>query len=79
MKAFIPWLVVLDAEVPQATVAATGPRVVLCLAGGVRVDDGLAAVAVPPGQAAVGPAVEAPLTLSGAGVAFVASVNLDLA
>lgn len=69
--------VVLDAEVPQVTVAVTGPRVVLCLAGGVTVDDGLAAVEVPVGQAAVGRAVESPLTLSGAGQAFVASVNLD--
>ncbi|WP_326551576.1 mannose-6-phosphate isomerase, class I [Micromonospora sp. NBC_01813] len=71
--------VVLDDEVPQVTVAVSGPRVVLCLAGGVAVDDGLAAVAVPPGRAAFGPALPAPLTISGAGEVFVASVNVDFA
>ncbi|WFE24903.1 mannose-6-phosphate isomerase, class I [Solwaraspora sp. WMMD791] len=69
--------VVLDADVPQAAVAAAGPRVVLCLTGAVTVDDGVAAVAVPPGQAAVGSARPGSLTISGAGEAFVASVNLD--
>ncbi|ROO62674.1 mannose-6-phosphate isomerase type 1 [Micromonospora sp. Llam0] len=67
--------VVLDAGVRQASVPVDGPRVVLCVAGEVTVDDGVAAVPIPSGQAAVGPAGGTPLVVSGTGTAFVASVD----
>lgn len=67
----------LDAEVPRATLPLSGPRLVLCLSGGVAADDGVAAVVVPPGRAAIGPDRDAPLTIAGAGEAYVASVNVS--
>ncbi|MFY1654313.1 mannose-6-phosphate isomerase, class I [Solwaraspora sp. WMMB762] len=67
--------IVLDADVRQVSVPVEGPRVVLCVAGEVTVDDDVAAVSVRAGQAAVGPAGGTPLVVSGTGTAFVASVD----
>ncbi|MFY1636121.1 mannose-6-phosphate isomerase, class I [Solwaraspora sp. WMMB335] len=75
---FVLHQVVLDGALPQVTLPAAGPRLVLCLRGGISVDDGAGAVAVAPGRAAIGSARDTPLVLSGAGEAYVASVNLDL-
>jgi mannose-6-phosphate isomerase len=66
----------LDEAVPQARLALPGPRVVLGRAGRVEVRDGAGGVTVGPGEAAVGPADGGPLTLCGAGEAYVASVGL---
>lgn len=52
----------------------TGPRTVLCLAGEIHADDGVARVTLGPGQAAIAPGGTGPLTLAGAGEAYVASV-----
>ncbi|MGC4805031.1 mannose-6-phosphate isomerase, class I [Micromonospora sp. DT233] len=57
--------------------AVPGPRVVLCRAGRLSVDDGRGAVALAPGQAAVGAAEAGPLVLAGAGEAYVATAGLD--
>jgi len=70
--------VVLDADVRRVSVPVEGPRVVLCVAGEVTVDDDVAAVSVRAGQAAVGPAGGTPLVVSGTGTAFVASVDSSI-
>ncbi|WP_433688331.1 mannose-6-phosphate isomerase, class I [Micromonospora carbonacea] len=57
--------------------AVPGPRVVFCRAGKVLADDGTGAVALAPGQAAVGPADAGPLVLDGEGEAYVATSGLD--
>ncbi|GAA4450586.1 mannose-6-phosphate isomerase, class I [Phytohabitans houttuyneae] len=54
--------------------AVTGPRVVLCLAGELAVDDGAGAVELATGQAAFAAAGSGALTIFGAGEAYVASV-----
>lgn len=64
----------LDEAVPQARLSLVGPRVALCLRGKVTVDDGAGAVIIRRGQAAVGAAGAARLTLVGEGEAYVASV-----
>jgi mannose-6-phosphate isomerase len=52
-----------------------GPRIVLCLDGGLDVRDGPDAVTLKRGQAAFGAANAGPLTLAGVGEAFVASLG----
>jgi mannose-6-phosphate isomerase len=66
----------LDEAVPQARLALPGLRVVLGRAGRVEVRDAAGAVTIGPGEAVVGPADGGPLTLRGAGEAYVASVGL---
>ncbi|NES15273.1 MULTISPECIES: mannose-6-phosphate isomerase, class I [Micromonospora] len=56
--------------------ALPGPRVVLCRAGKLTVDDGVGTVTLGPGQAAVGTAAGGPLVLGGEGEAFVATCGL---
>ncbi|MDM4722611.1 mannose-6-phosphate isomerase, class I [Micromonospora sp. WMMA1363] len=69
-------LVRVGAERPEVTLPLEGPRVVLCGAGGLAVDDGTGKVVLGPGQAAVGPAAAGDLHLSGTGEAYVASCGL---
>jgi mannose-6-phosphate isomerase len=66
----------LDDGVRLARLALPGPRVVLCVDGEVEADDGRGAVRIRSGQAAVGAAEAGPLTLTGSGEAYVASVGL---
>jgi mannose-6-phosphate isomerase len=47
-----------------------GPREAFCLRGTVRVDDGLGAVTLAPGEAAFGPASDQPLVCAGAGEVY---------
>jgi mannose-6-phosphate isomerase len=47
--------------------ALAGPREVFCLRGTVRVDDGVQAVTLGPGEAAFGPASDQPLVCTGTG------------
>ncbi|MFC0533645.1 mannose-6-phosphate isomerase, class I [Phytohabitans kaempferiae] len=54
--------------------AAPGPRVALCMTGAVTVGDGDGAVELSGGEAAFGGAGPAPVTFSGAGEAYLASV-----
>ncbi|MGN9890179.1 mannose-6-phosphate isomerase, class I [Micromonospora sp. L31] len=68
--------VTVDAATPEVRLPLPGPRVVLCRAGRVSVDDGTGPVTLAPGQAAVGPAAAGPLVFTGAGEAFVATAGL---
>ncbi|MGK5442963.1 mannose-6-phosphate isomerase, class I [Micromonospora sp. URMC 105] len=68
--------VTVDEATPEVRLPSPGPRVVLCRAGRVTVDDGAGAVTLGPGQAAVGPAAAAPLVFGGTGEAFVATTGL---
>ncbi|MEV1332875.1 mannose-6-phosphate isomerase, class I [Micromonospora costi] len=63
--------------VPSAELSPVGPRVVLCVAGSVIVDDGSAALTLQRGQAAIGTAAGGPLRIGGAGEAYVASGGLS--
>ncbi|MGW5670105.1 mannose-6-phosphate isomerase, class I [Micromonospora sp. NPDC003776] len=56
--------------------ALPGPRVVLCRAGKLTVDDGVGTVTLGPGQAAVGTAAGGPLVIGGEGEAYVATCGL---
>ncbi|MBY8872211.1 mannose-6-phosphate isomerase, class I [Micromonospora sp. PLK6-60] len=64
------------ATVPDVRLALPGPRVVLCSAGELSVDDGVAAVTLRPGQAAVGTAAGGALVVGGAGEGYVATAGL---
>ncbi|SCF35680.1 mannose-6-phosphate isomerase, type 1 [Micromonospora viridifaciens] len=66
----------LTAGGPEARLALPGPRVVLCRAGRLVVDDGVGTVALGPGQAAVGTASGGPLVIGGEGEAYVATCGL---
>jgi mannose-6-phosphate isomerase len=66
----------LDEVVSPVRLALPGPRVVLCRAGQVVVEDLAGAVTIGPGHAAIGAADGGPLTLAGTGEAYVASVGL---
>ncbi|MCM0676917.1 mannose-6-phosphate isomerase, class I [Micromonospora phytophila] len=68
--------VTVGGGLPEVTLSVPGPRVVLCRGGELSVDDGTGAVALAPGQAAVGTAAAGPLCVSGAGEAYVASCGL---
>jgi mannose-6-phosphate isomerase len=63
----------VGADVAAVTMPGRGPRVVLCLRGSVRVDDGVAAVALTGGQAAFAPAGRPELAVSGDGEVYQAS------
>lgn len=67
----------LGTGVDTAALTLRGPRLVLCLAGQVRVDDGGAPLTLRSGEAGFAPAgdEQTPLVLSGAGEAYVASVG----
>jgi mannose-6-phosphate isomerase len=79
----------LGPELPRVALALPGPRIVLCLAGELRVEDGAEPVTLRPAEAAFGAAggaeragggaaggpEAAPLRFSGAGEAYVASVG----
>lgn len=60
----------------EVTVPLVGPRVVLCSAGALTVDDGAGPVELGPGQAAVSPAAAGALRIAGTGEAYVASSGL---
>lgn len=60
----------------EATLPLVGPRVVLCSAGALTVDDGAGSVELGPGQAAVSPAAAGDLRIVGTGEAYVASSGL---
>lgn len=60
----------------EVTVPLVGPRVVLCGAGALTVDDGVGSVELGPGQAAVSPAAAGDLRIAGTGEAYVASSGL---
>jgi mannose-6-phosphate isomerase len=66
----------LDAAGPEVRLALPGPRVVLCWAGGIEARDAAGAVAIAPGEAAIGAADPGPLILAGTGEAYVASTGL---
>ncbi|MEU2613326.1 mannose-6-phosphate isomerase, class I, partial [Micromonospora sp. NPDC007271] len=66
----------LTAGGPGARLALPGPRVVLCRAGRLAVDDGMGTVTLEPGQAAVGTASGGPLVIGGEGEAYVATCGL---
>ncbi|MFG3421157.1 mannose-6-phosphate isomerase, class I [Micromonospora sp. NPDC047730] len=68
--------VTVGAALPAVTLSVPGPRVVLCGAGELSVDDGTGAVTLGRGQAAVGTAAAGPLRVAGAGEAYVASCGL---
>jgi mannose-6-phosphate isomerase len=59
----------------EVTVPATGPRIALCLAGPVRVDDGAGEVRLDAGQAAIGAAGAKPVSVTGRGEVFVATTG----
>ncbi|MFY1619477.1 mannose-6-phosphate isomerase, class I [Micromonospora sp. WMMD736] len=66
----------VGADVPEATLTLPGPRVVLCGAGSVTVDDGAGALTLVSGEAAIGTAAGEPLRISGNGEAYVATSGL---
>ncbi|MBF9127663.1 mannose-6-phosphate isomerase, class I [Plantactinospora sp. S1510] len=66
----------LDDAVGSARIALRGPRIALCLVGEVTVADGAGSARLGPGQSAIGPADGGPLTVSGTGEVYVASVGL---
>jgi mannose-6-phosphate isomerase len=66
----------VGADLPAVTVPGAGPRVVLCLRGSVRVDDGVAALSLSGGQAAFAPAGRPPLAVSGDGEIYQASSSV---
>ncbi|SCG41023.1 mannose-6-phosphate isomerase, class I [Micromonospora inositola] len=68
--------VLVDAGSPQVRLALPGPRVVLCRAGRLAVDDGVGTVTLGPGQAAIGTAAGGPLIIGGEGEAYVATCGL---
>jgi mannose-6-phosphate isomerase len=68
--------VTVDVVVPAVRLTVPGPRVVLCRAGELSVDDGVGALTLGPGQAAVGPAAGGPLVIAGEGEAYVATAGL---
>ncbi|AVT30388.1 mannose-6-phosphate isomerase, class I [Plantactinospora sp. BC1] len=67
----------LDGRVGSARLELRGPRIALCLAGEVTVADGAGSALLGPGAAAIGRADGGPLTVSGDGELYVASVGLS--
>nr|BFE65267.1 mannose-6-phosphate isomerase, class I [Dactylosporangium thailandense] len=67
---------VLSADRSAVRLPGSGPRIVLCTRGSVRVDDGAVPVTLSPGQAAFAPASRPELALSGSGEAFQAATPL---
>jgi mannose-6-phosphate isomerase len=64
---------VVDAGTPAVRLPGGGPRIVLCVRGNLRVDDGVVPVTLIQGQAAFAPASRPELSLSGSGEAFQAA------
>ncbi|GAA2609913.1 mannose-6-phosphate isomerase, class I [Dactylosporangium fulvum] len=64
---------VVGTDTPAVKFPGAGPRIVLCLRGTVRIDDGVVPVTLTPGQAAFAPAHRSELSLSGTGEAFQAA------
>ncbi|WP_027659317.1 mannose-6-phosphate isomerase, class I [Salinispora fenicalii] len=73
---FALYQVQVDSDRAEVTVPLVGPRVVLCSAGALTVDDGAGSVELGPGQAAVSPAAAGELRIAGTGEAYVASAGL---
>lgn len=73
---FALYQVQVGPDQPEVTVPLVGPRVVLCGAGALTVDDGAGSVELGPGQAAVSPAAAGELRIAGTGEAYVASAGL---
>ena len=69
--------VVVGAASPEVRFTMPGPRVVLCGAGKLTVDDGVGVVTLAAGRSAVGTAAGGPLVLTGDGEAFVATCGLS--
>jgi mannose-6-phosphate isomerase len=65
----------LDSDVPRTEVRVPGPRVVLCLAGELRVDDGLAPMTLRAGEAGFGAPAALPLRFAGAGEGYLATTG----
>lgn len=63
----------VGAGVPGVILPGDGPRIVLCLSGAVRADDGVSAVELRAGESAFCPAGRAAVAVSGAGQVFQAS------
>ena len=59
----------------EVEVPAPGPRIALCLAGTVRVDDGAGRVRLVAGQAALGAAGHAPVSVTGDGEVYLATTG----
>ncbi|WP_025619332.1 mannose-6-phosphate isomerase, class I [Salinispora cortesiana] len=74
---FALYQVQVGSDQAEVTVPLVGPRVVLCAAGALTVDDGAGSVELGPGQAAVSPAAAGELRISGTGEAYVASSGLS--
>ncbi|WP_319463320.1 mannose-6-phosphate isomerase, class I [Micromonospora sp. RTP1Z1] len=66
----------VDAGSPEVRLALPGPRVVLCRAGKLAVDDGVGTVTLGPGQAAIGTAAGGSLVIGGEGEGYVATSGL---
>jgi mannose-6-phosphate isomerase len=66
---------VVGADRPALTLPGDGPRVLLCVRGSIRADDGVAAVTVNAGGAAFAPAGRGPIAISGDGEAYQASAH----
>ncbi|MEQ4306040.1 mannose-6-phosphate isomerase, class I [Plantactinospora sp. B6F1] len=66
----------LDERVGSARLDLRGPRIALCLAGEVTVADAAGSALLGPGAAAIGRADGGPMTVSGDGELYVASVGL---
>lgn len=67
----------LGDAVSRVRLEPPGPRLVLCVVGPVTVVDGTGAATLAAGAAAIGPAEGGPLTITGTGVAFVASTGIS--
>ncbi|SCL19752.1 mannose-6-phosphate isomerase, type 1 [Micromonospora rhizosphaerae] len=65
--------VTVEAGTAAVRLALPGPRVVLCCAGKLAIDDGVGTVTLGPGQAAVGTASGGALVIGGEGEAYVAT------
>jgi mannose-6-phosphate isomerase len=74
VREFALYRALLDEATPRVEVELGGPREVLCLRGEVRVDDGVAAVTLGPGQAAFGPATGHRLAGTGYGEVYIAAL-----
>jgi mannose-6-phosphate isomerase len=59
----------------STVVPALGPRIALCLAGDVRVDDGVAEVRLAAGEAALGAAAARPVSVTGRGELYLATTG----
>jgi mannose-6-phosphate isomerase len=65
-----------DVDGSEVAVPASGPRIALCLAGAVLVDDGAGEVSLGAGQAALGAASAKPVVVNGRGELYLATTGL---